>query len=271
MSNESKRNDAGLKGALVGVAVLLGVALLSGVASLVIDINERRDQLQVLLEADCEDQESCDPDSALSGFRSAVAAEDIVDLAVWQLVLSALGILFVALTLRATLEAVRDTKEAVQLARRDYVATHRPRIRVRHLRDEGSGADQRRIAHITVANIGAGVAIIESVGGCLAVRDQRTKSWHAPGLQASADGHGPPPHNRLESGEQRTWLIPSVGPITAGQIASISNGSADMFAVGEVRYRDENGILRHTAFMWRWEIAEHEYYPVENPQWSYED
>ncbi len=160
---------------------------------------------------------------------------------------------------------------AVHFARRDFIATHRPRVRVRFFQDDGGGVDGGRKAWITIANVGNSTAAIVAIGGALGVRTRDTKNWRPPGIQASAEGHGPPPDNVLRGGEARTYWVSSGGPVSAGDLADVGNGVADLLALGEIRYTDDNGTLRHTGFMWRWNPKDREFYPVDEPGRNYED
>jgi hypothetical protein len=101
--------------------------------------------------------------------------------------LTAIATVFIALftfTLwHSTDRMMAATQTAVDLARRDFIATHRPRVIVRYIEGPFYDDDGHRIAFVTLVNTGASDALIEA-GTDLALRRDEDDKWEPPGLDA---------------------------------------------------------------------------------------
>src|ERR1700733_2684279 len=78
----------------------------------------------------------------------------------------------------------RLTTAALNLARQEFVATHRPRVIVRYIQGPFENDEGRQFYWITFVNIGVNRAIIEAFGADLAKRSDETHRWAPPGLDA---------------------------------------------------------------------------------------
>jgi hypothetical protein len=117
MSDSDGGKSAALRGISVGVGLLLAVIVVGLSGSLVLDIYERREVAQERSQADCADRENCGPESLQADIRAAIAAEDVVDIGVIQTLIGVTGLIFIGLTLKATLDAVREASAATEAAR----------------------------------------------------------------------------------------------------------------------------------------------------------
>ena len=70
------------------------------------------------------------------------------------------------------------------LIRREFIASHRPRVIIRFIEGPEFGEDKVEFISITVANVGGSEAKIIEFGGDLARRDKEKKLW----LVSGADG-----------------------------------------------------------------------------------
>ncbi|OHB40286.1 MAG: hypothetical protein A2882_13695 [Phenylobacterium sp. RIFCSPHIGHO2_01_FULL_70_10] len=95
----------------------MSVVVVALSASAVLSIYERRAALREVARADCRQSRECSPEIYKPDVRAAIAAEDVVDLGVIQIVLGAVGLIFIGLTLAATRDAVREANEATEAAR----------------------------------------------------------------------------------------------------------------------------------------------------------
>jgi hypothetical protein len=158
----------------------------------------------------------------------------------------------------------------IKLARAEFIATHRPKIRVRFIQYQGPNEGVWS-AFLTTSNVGDTDATIVAMGADIGRRNVGDKQWHPPGIAASADGHPPPPDPVLKCGQRRTDTIISTGQITSVDIDNVYEGRMNICAVGEIRYRDENGALRLTGFYWIFNPKTFNFEKVEDPEYSFED
>jgi hypothetical protein len=157
----------------------------------------------------------------------------------------------------------------IRLGRQEFIATHRPRIRVRFLQENSTSPDGRHSAFITIANVGDTEAIVTAIGGDMGVRWKADRHWMAPGIRASAAGRKPPPNNVMKGGEHRTYTLSSADPLQYVGVPEIMR-NADLMALGEIIYEDRNGVIRRTGFLWYWDNDLSDWLPVQDPQ-NYED
>ena len=53
-------------------------------------------------------------------------------------------------------------------------------------------------------------------------------------------------------------------------ILALTRGQADLMALGEIIYRDRNGVVRRTGFLWYWDEQSSDWLPVQDAM-NYED
>lgn len=116
MSNGGRRYDAAFRRLKAGLGVILVVAALGIAAQSLHALYLRRSDLAATARKPCANPVNCTGKGSEADVRAANAAEDMVDLAVWQLVFGVLGIYFVARTLEATRDAVREANDATRAA-----------------------------------------------------------------------------------------------------------------------------------------------------------
>lgn len=270
MAERDERYEPAFRGLFVGVLIVVGVALFGITLTWGANVVDRRDRLYPMPTPHCSADRSCEEKVLQIAAREAVTSDAAAQLALWQLVLSGLGIVGVGLTVYYAHQAWREAQRSANVAHQDFVATHRPRIRVRFIVDDSDSVGARK-AWITIANVGESVATIMAIGGGLSVRSRLTKNWAAPGVKTSAEGRGAPADNVLRAGESRTYWISSPSNVSASQLQEMTNAESDLIACGEIRYRDSNHILRHTGFFWRWNPMDREFSPLDEPGKNYED
>lgn len=171
-----------------------------------------------------------------------------------ELLAVATGLLFAATTWLAWL-----TYRGVKLGRDEFVATHRPRMIVRFVQGPWTtaydetvqplGSDfPRARAFITVVNVGESNGTIFEYGG--AMGHYIAGQWVPPGIDATAKPVTP---IKLGSGQRHIFEIISPEGIYFETVAGLAKtGQLQGITIlgGSIRYKDDAGIVRETAF-WR--------------------
>jgi hypothetical protein len=141
------------------------------------------------------------------------------------------------------------TRRSLDQAEKVFIATHRPRLRVRRVEGIIEDGDGHEVCFVTVTNVGDSEAFIESVGHDLARRRSGTKGrahqWIDPGLNASATPIRP---IRMEIGDRHVFDVRASRAIIDADRYADAAGTQDVCAVGEIRYRDRFGAFRETGF-----------------------
>lgn len=149
-------------------------------------------------------------------------------------------------------------------AHEEFVASHRPRLRVRFVRiTAGHSATPIRVA-FSVYNVGETRAIIT---------DSQVD------LQFHMDRELPPPphqgENRVPAGdlEPSHWHecdIQNDG-ITLATVFSMEDMLHSLYLIGSIRYRDANNTLRQMGFCRRFDRERERFDSVDDPDYEYED
>jgi hypothetical protein len=164
----------------------------------------------------------------------------------------------------------RETKDAIDLARKEFVASHRPRLRVRFIELRPLVAGERMMADIGVANIGVNDAAVISIGADIACRT-KTCGWESPGLNVSANQSISPATRIIKSGEQKTFFLQSEHPLSLNNFHKVHYKEFDLCAVGIIKYVDGIGTNRHTAFFRVYDSVRKRFVAADEPSYEYED
>jgi hypothetical protein len=163
----------------------------------------------------------------------------------WLAVLTA-GLVAASLIQFYFLGRAEKTSQALaNLAREEFVATHRPRIIVRFLQGPFHNDEGHEFYWLTLANVGETAATVTEIGADLARRNIESRNWTIPGLDASPKPVSP---IVLESGQRHTTTITAKRPVSDVDMFGDATGTFELCAVGLVRYEDRNGRRRETAF-----------------------
>jgi hypothetical protein len=161
-------------------------------------------------------------------------------------------------------------RNTVDLARKEFITTHRPRIKVRSVQFTGPRDLSRHDANIWIANVGEGTAKeigLESFGA----RKQRG-GW--------IDGNKPilgtaiTPHvcNDLAPGAPVTFGGSFPPPMDNEARDCVRSGMEILYFMGLIRYSDDNGIVRHTGFCWQYDHRTGDFVmPDKEDEYNYED
>jgi hypothetical protein len=203
-------------------------------------------------------QEPSGPVSPLGQAAAASSDDRIAKYTLWLTVFT--GGLFVA-----TLFLWGATIGQLRHLRREFVATHRPRLRIRQVEFMGN-ADEPAI-EFTIVNVGETTAtIVES----------SVRPW-IPTIGKALPGRPPyaPPTTRprtttLKNGEEVRWVETDAPDNWHLHFASVYEDLSTVL-LGYIVYADDMGILRRTGFCRQRTANESCFEPVTNPDYEYED
>lgn len=157
------------------------------------------------------------------------------------------------------------TSHQLRIARRDFIATHRPRVIVRFIQGLYYTDGGQQAINVTLVNIGVGRAVITALGSDLARRGE-DGNWSPPGVSATAK---PYPPITLGSGERHSFEV--AVPYTDLHIAADALDIYEWCAVGEIKYKDDNGIIRETGFFRVYDKKTNRFIPSPNADEEYQD
>jgi hypothetical protein len=156
--------------------------------------------------------------------------------------------------------------------RREFNATHRPRIRVRFIQDLGVNVNDFWRGGLIISNVGETDATILTVAYDIARRGMTNKRWEPPGLDARVEPEGGV-GRVVQPGQSKCYVITSRAPIDVLAITDIRQRRSELCALGEVQYRDDAGIVRSTGFLWLWNPVTEAFIPrnqLDDPEFIYE-
>lgn len=132
------------------------------------------------------------------------------------------------------------TVAQIELAREEFIATHRPKLRIRRIGGvDYSRKDKAPTAKIYVANVGDTDAFLFEIGVDIYVRPP-VNAPYRPIITGFTDPlpHGP---TRIPPGKQAIIDVSGRLPLTINDIAKIPYGAQDgitLCALGVLNYRD---------------------------------
>jgi hypothetical protein len=158
--------------------------------------------------------------------------------------------------------------EEVKRNRQAFISVHRPRVIVRYI--EGTFDDKgHQVAVVHVVNIGTGSAQIREFGGDLARR--KGKEWLTLGASGKAKGINP---IDLISGQRHEFTVVAKASRSEHDIfldATDTESSIKTCVFGEVRYADENGVMRETGFFRTYDPKSEKFVPSQDQGEEYQD
>ena len=163
---------------------------------------------------------------------------------------------------------------AVNLARDEFNAAHRPKLHVRIVKLVSPRDDDIFRVCIQIVNTGYGVATIEFCRFNVACRDPRTGDWDRPIIPiiASTMEDHPRPFYTIMDGEV------AIGAERLDVFAhrfecrfTSAPATYEICVLGEYRYRDSARNVRTTGFIWTWNEGRDRFEKSDDPEFSYED
>jgi hypothetical protein len=167
----------------------------------------------------------------------------------------------------ATIQQGLLTFDSLELARKEFISTHRPRIVVRFIQGPMRDANGHEFVSVTIVNVGGSPATIDAFGGDLARRDSKGV-WVPPGLNATPKSIHPV---NLISGKRCTFTVTASTPHTDAEIAADALDAHELCAVGAVNYRDGNKVSRETGFFRIYDESSKRFIVPDNTECEYQD
>jgi hypothetical protein len=165
--------------------------------------------------------------------------------------------------------SVSAAKDATELGNKEFIATHRPKVIVRYIQGPFHDEQGKGFIWVTVVNTGINAATIEAFGADLARRMDETEEWVAPGLDASAKEIEP---IVLTCGQRHAFTVVAKTTVGDEEILRDALGDSQLCAVGEIRYRDGNGVVRDTGFFRVWSEVDERFIPSDHDsEMEYQD
>lgn len=138
------------------------------------------------------------------------------------------------------------TRAAVDLGNKEFIATHRPRLRFRRAFNVRLVHGQRAQASLEIANVGDTDATIIAVGIDIFFRiHDPARPDHFSAVPQPWKGMA-----LVKAGQEMRAEINGGAALTGADLAEILDPEVegDLCLLGVVNYRDNNGTLRSTAF-----------------------
>ena len=170
---------------------------------------------------------------------------------------------------RFTYTLSKVTQRQAGLTLKEFISTHRPRIRVRafEVMDKTLENGQEIVVTFLAQNIGETPATIKEVRGCLHV----AKKPDSPLPVDLKSPHKVAFDIRLETGQRELFHIRDGTIPTEHTGTAIYTGMTPLYCVGVVTYLDDNGIARETGFCRRFIFRPvYDCQVVQNPEYEYE-
>jgi hypothetical protein len=175
--------------------------------------------------------------------------------------------MFTIVLSNATRRQVKLTRAAIKMATQEFIATHRPRIFVRHMSARKILPNARINFTFYVFNVGESPAVLDgfNVSTALVPRGQL---YHAPYFKKpyrSLSGE------EVAGGERHKIVFDDDVILTVQDVVDIGTGDKILHLFGHVRYRDHNGTLRRTGFMRGYDCGRDLFAPTDDPEYEYSD
>jgi hypothetical protein len=162
----------------------------------------------------------------------------------------------------ATIQQGQLTFASLDLARKEFISTHRPHVIVRFIQGPFRDPTDREFISVTIVNVGTNPATIEAFGGDVARRNKKGE-WLPPGLNATPKNIRPV---TLISGQRHTFTVTTKDPYTTA-----ADTFDELCAVGAVNYRDGNRASRETGFFRIYDESCKRFIAPKNTEFEYQD
>jgi hypothetical protein len=175
---------------------------------------------------------------------------------------------FTVVLARVTGRQARLTRESIDLARAEFVSTHRPRIIVRNLSTYGVVVGHPITINFMVMNIRESVALLVGIESFIFLKPQDGKIPRALRLSACQNKK-----ERLVSGDFE--IISQVSDFVPerSHIEMLQTGERLLCIAGCVSYSDDNRVHRRTGFVRYCDISDlsgfFTFSPIEDAEYEY--
>lgn len=162
------------------------------------------------------------------------------------------------------------TRESIDLARQEFITSHRPRLRIRRVTFE-SICDGRPVeGYLTVSNIGDTPATIIQAGVDVFTRYSVSQSGIGFAYSNSVPKDIIPVH--INTGETVKVDFRSVSPLTHEEMNQADAGELEIMSIGQILYVDEIKTKRTVGFIRAYNVNMNRFLPLSDsdPDKSYE-
>ncbi|PKQ07870.1 MAG: hypothetical protein CVT72_01670 [Alphaproteobacteria bacterium HGW-Alphaproteobacteria-11] len=134
---------------------------------------------------------------------------------------------------------------ATEITRKDFIATHRPRVVLRNFHISDEIISDSPIVEVVIANAGNTPAYIMKIGSDIPARMKENGNW----LGLAARPKILPNPIRLDAGEEYEFSVVRNSVLEGEDWWKIDGGEAEFYLIGVIVYRDENQTTRKTGFL----------------------
>ncbi len=163
---------------------------------------------------------------------------------------------------RLTQRSIDLTREQIELARTEYVSSHRPKLRIRHIVPRFRDGEPIKV-HCVVTNIGETHARVSLSGATVGIFPHGKPGLQSRVMFLASDLYG---------GQSELFITQEDTDFVYDEAWNLDqpHGGAT-FIRGEIEYQDDNGTKRRTGFSRRYNYSTGRFDTVENPEDEYED
>jgi len=169
---------------------------------------------------------------------------------------------------RSTKGMLATTNNSINLARDEFISTHRPKLIVRQFQIDPVTPGNPITIHFAMVNIGSTEARPRLLGCQIALWNVQGNYFEAPGINATQDEINVPP---IAGGQRVSWRMVSTFPVTPQQIGLIQSGSLLIQILGEITYKDGLNRQRRTGFRRSYDRLTDKFIPSPNSEEEYQD
>lgn len=157
------------------------------------------------------------------------------------------------------LRADQTARKSIDLAREEFIATHRPKVIVRFIHLDLSEGPPR--IRLTLANVGSSDATIISIKAGIGIKGTDNLAWLRPSPEPQEI---PIPDPILVSGQRSSVPLALDGRrLGTFQIEAIQRVEKILYVLGEIQYRDSNKVSRYTGFFRVYSVLTERFQQVE--------
>jgi hypothetical protein len=163
-------------------------------------------------------------------------------------------------------DQARKMEQSIELARKEFLATHRPKIAVRRVEPIFASGEPLEI-RFGVINKGESVArsirwkaatyLLNNIGAIHGI----------PSLPGKAHSYD----QSLDVGQGQTFSVKEAVPFHGPDMISIENGERILHVLGYVQYKDDTGTDRVTGFFRYYDPSQRRFHAVNDPDYEYRD
>jgi hypothetical protein len=249
------------------IAPLWTVAALAGVAWGVVGLySSKQPPQQTYQEASSErTTEKSDQVSQAQEADDRIAAYTL-----WLAIFTGALVVVSAIQIGFLVRAEGATRHSLDLAREEFVSTHRPKLIVRQFQlDPISANSFIRIWH-SIINVGDTEATLTFTTSQAALWNPHESFWEAPGIDPVIRPILPNPIT-IRSGQRVSATAESAIEVTDNQFRAILARNLIVCAVGEITYRDGLGTDRRVGFRRNYDVGADMFTASENTDQEYQD